>query len=247
VLLLAIGAAGLYLLSPDPSGSTPPGTEAADEQGGAPRTGGSDEAARQQATSPPAATTSPSPQPRRTANSGTGTSRTGSGTGATAGTGSGGSGGSGGAGGAAAVPAGFRMFTDPSGFRIAIPNGWTRSRTDTRTYFREPGGRRFLMVDQTTNPKPDALADWQRQEPGVAQRLSGYQRIRIERVSYRGWNAADWEFTWQPGGSRVHVLNRNIRVNDQRAYALYWSTPDSQWDQSLSHFATFARTFRPAP
>jgi hypothetical protein len=138
------------------------------------------------------------------------------------------------------------MLTDPSGFRIAIPNGWTRSRTDTRTYFNDPASGRYLMVDQTTDPKPDAYTDWQRQEVSVAQRLSGYQRIRLERVSYRGWNAADWEFTWQPGGGRLHVLNRNIRVNDQRAYALYWSTPASQWEQSRRYFDTFARTFQPA-
>src|SRR6185436_14424759 len=104
------------------------------------------------------------------------------------------------------VPAGFHLFNDPSGFQVAIPDGWTRSRISTRTYFKEPGGRRFLQVDQTTQPKADALADWRRQEVAVSQRFSGYQRIRIERVRYRGWNAADWEFTWQPAGGQVHVL-----------------------------------------
>jgi hypothetical protein len=146
-----------------------------------------------------------------------------------------------------AVPAGFRLFKDPSGFRVAIPNGWTRSRIDTRTYFKEPGGRRFLQVDQTTRPKPDALTDWQRQEEFVSQRLTGYRRISIRRVDYRGWNAADWEFTWQPGSGRLHVLSRNIRVSDKRAYALYWSTPLAQWTASQRYFDTFAATFAPAP
>jgi hypothetical protein len=144
------------------------------------------------------------------------------------------------------VPAGFHLFKDPSGFQVAIPDGWTRSRVSTRTYFKEPGGRRFLQVDQTTHPKADALADWRRQEVAVSQRFSGYQRIRMERVQYRGWNAADWEFTWQPGSGQLHVLSRNIRVSDRGAYALYWSVPSAQWSPSQRYFDTFAATFQPA-
>jgi hypothetical protein len=65
-------------------------------------------------------------------------------------------------------------------------------------------------------------------------------------VEYRGWNAADWEFTWRPGGGTVHVLNRNIRVNDRRAYALYWSVPAGEWSSRRSEFDTIAATFEPA-
>ena len=45
-----------------------------------------------------------------------------------------------------------------------------------------------------------------------------------------GWTTADWEFVI--GGT--HVLDRNIRVSDTRAHALYWSTPDSQWRTAAS-------------
>jgi len=145
------------------------------------------------------------------------------------------------------VPAGFRLHRDPTGFSIAIPEGWTRSTESTRTYFREPGGGRFLQVDQTTDPKPDAVADWERQETAVSQRLEGYSRIHIGAVPYRGWDAADWEFTWRSGSRRIHVLSRNIRVSDERAYALYWSVPDDRWTQSRPMFDTFAATFQPAP
>lgn len=145
------------------------------------------------------------------------------------------------------VPSGFRLVRDPSGFRVAVPDGWRRSKEGTRTYFKEPGGRRFLMVDQTRQPKPDALSDWRQQEQYVSQRLNGYQRIGIRRVDYRDFNAADWEFTWQPSSGPLHVLNRNIRVSDRRAYAIYWSTPSAQWNSSRRYFSTFADTFTPAP
>jgi serine/threonine protein kinase len=148
--------------------------------------------------------------------------------------------------GVSALPAGFGLHTDPTGFTIAVPDGWTRSTDGPRTYFREPGGGRFLLVDQTTEPKDDVLADWEAQELSVAARLSGYERISLQRVDYRGWDAADWEFTWEGRNGRIHVLNRNVRVSDQRAYALYWSTPESQWTDSRELFDVIAQSFQPA-
>jgi eukaryotic-like serine/threonine-protein kinase len=145
-----------------------------------------------------------------------------------------------------ALPAGFHLHTDPTGFVVAVPDGWTRSTEGPRTYFREPGGRRFLLVDQTTEPKDDALTDWQAQEPSVAARLSGYERISLDRIDYRGWNAADWEFTWDGRSEPTHVLNRNVRVSDARAYALYWSTPERQWADSRGMFDVIAASFQPA-
>jgi hypothetical protein len=71
--------------------------------------------------------------------------------------------------------------------------------------------------------------------------------VRLERVGYKGWDAADWEFTWTPSSGPLHVLNRNIRVNDHRAYALYWSVPSSQWGSLRPSFDAIAASFQPAP
>jgi serine/threonine protein kinase len=145
------------------------------------------------------------------------------------------------------LPPGFRLHNDPTGFTVAVPVGWTRSTEGPRTYFKEPDGGRFLLVDQTTEPKDDPLADWQANEPSVADRLDGYERISLDRVEYRGWNTADWEFTWQGRNGQIHVLNRNVRVSDGRAYALYWSIPEQQWDDSREMFDVVAQSFLPAP
>ena len=115
-----------------------------------------------------------------------------------------------------------------------------------RVVYREPGGRGYLKVDQSTHPKADALKDWKKQEPAVGARLPGYHKIRLERVNYKGWNAADWEFTWRPSGGPLHVLNRNIRVNDKQAYALYWSIPAGEWNKRWSDFQVIANSFEPA-
>ncbi len=41
-------------------------------------------------------------------------------------------------------------------------------------------------------------------------------------------------------------MNRNILANAQHAYALYWSTPQSEWARGHPVFEILARTFQPA-
>ena len=142
----------------------------------------------------------------------------------------------------AGVPAGFTLRKDPTGFQVAVPDGWQPVRNGSRVDYREPGGSRFLRVDQTDNPKPDAKADWERQEQSVSQRLPNYHRIKIVAVDYRDYNAADWEFTF---GSNTHVLNRGMNTG-AKGYALYFSSPNGQWDESQSIMRTIYKTFQPA-
>jgi hypothetical protein len=66
-------------------------------------------------------------------------------------------------------------------------------------------------------------------------------------VKFRtGWDVADWEFLWTPSGGTLHVLDRNVRVSDRLAYALYWSVPQEQWTQLQPTFTVIADSFRAA-
>ncbi len=148
----------------------------------------------------------------------------------------------------ATVPAGFRLYRDPSGFSLAVPVGWTKSQDGHIVYFREPNGGRFLLVDQTDTPKRDAVADWTAQEAARRSGIRDYRRVRIVERRYF-LEAADWEFTHTgPSGGRQHVVNRGfVTAWDRQAYGLYWSTPEAQWQQSLPYFEVFTTTFRPRP
>ena len=130
-------------------------------------------------------------------------------------------------------------------FSIAVPDGWQAERSGNRTTFREPGGRGFFFVEGGGAPKGDPLADWRRQEPGVAARLSGYKKIRIERADFGRFQAADWEFTWQPPRGQLRVLNRNV-VDGDRAYAVYWSVPAEAWDDTAALRETVLASFDPS-
>jgi eukaryotic-like serine/threonine-protein kinase len=145
------------------------------------------------------------------------------------------------------LPAGFSWYRDPTGFSIGVPQGWQVSHEGHLVYVRDPGSDRFLIIDQTTHPKPDPLADWRQQQASRRYTYPGYHLIRLQAVRYaQAQRAADWEFTYYYEGQLLHVLNRNILADAHRAYALYWSTPASQWQAGFRYFRAFAATFRPA-
>ncbi|WP_112244410.1 hypothetical protein [Kribbella monticola] len=145
----------------------------------------------------------------------------------------------------ASLPAGFVRYSDATGFSLAVPAGWTRTRDGQRVSFHEPGGARLLLIDQTDQPKADPVADWRQQEQARRDGYADYRRIRIEAVDYFE-KAADWEFTYSARSGRQHVVIRGVVTSPHQAYGLYWSTPDSQWEQSHSVFEEVTRTFRPA-
>jgi hypothetical protein len=70
-----------------------------------------------------------------------------------------------------------------------------------------------------------------------------YQRVRLQRVDYRGLDAADWEFTFTLQGVPRHVLYRGI-VSNGRTYGLYLSTPENDWARTKGVFQVAADTFR---
>ena len=145
------------------------------------------------------------------------------------------------------MPAGYHTYRDPTGFSIAMPNGWHVSHQGHYVYLTPPSGTGFLLIDQSDHPQSSPLADWQQQEASRRATYAGYHRIRLAAIHYpQAEKAADWEFTYYRNGVLTHVLNRNIRANAQHAYALYWSTPQSQWASGHPVFEVLARTFQPA-
>jgi hypothetical protein len=146
-----------------------------------------------------------------------------------------------------AMPPGWRMYTDPTGFSVAAPDGWAVSHEGTMLYFRDPNAGRILGIDQTNQPNSDPVADWTNQEKQRAGGFyRGYLRLRIEAVRYFV-ACADWEFTYDQNGARAHVINRGFVTSDHQAYAIWWSTPESSWRDDLKYFELITSTFKPKP
>jgi serine/threonine protein kinase len=153
--------------------------------------------------------------------------------------------------GTAASPVGLSWvgYQDPSGFSIKLPTGWTASSRDPDEVFFTGQPRGFVvLVAWTTHPKADALADWRQQSAAKAQSDPTYQEIRIRRVTYRGYNAADWEFTNRYQGELTHVMDRGFIVQPGHlGYAIELYGPDAQWPPVYARMWTeLVASFEPA-
>ncbi|MDH6578094.1 serine/threonine-protein kinase [Kitasatospora sp. MAP5-34] len=147
--------------------------------------------------------------------------------------------------GSAAVPAGYHAYRDDSGFSINLPD-WLGAPEvgDNRRTFSGNGSK--LVVEWTGHPDPSALKDWQDEASG--NNFSNYHQINLAAITYRTWtNAADWEWTFG-SSTTLHSLNRGF-VTGKYGYAIYWTTPDSQWNAPASVDARKVAfdSFQPAP
>jgi hypothetical protein len=148
------------------------------------------------------------------------------------------------AGGRPPVPAGWRDYTDSTGFSVYVPSDWKRSREGTMVYFRGDG--RVLGIDQTDKPKSNPVADWRGQADYRVSRgdFPSYDEVKIESVDYYR-KAADWEFTFNRNG-RQHVNNRGVVISDKKAYGFYWQTSDAEWTAARPDLQLIFDSFRPA-
>ncbi|MFE5187194.1 serine/threonine-protein kinase [Streptomyces sp. NPDC056628] len=131
------------------------------------------------------------------------------------------------------------------GYSIGLPKGWKFQSTGSAgDRFTGPDGQK-LLVAWTSTPKGDPVADWKSQERYMVR--SQYKKIRIEQVDYRGWNAADWEFTYVEGGTKYRTIDRGFVVNDHSGYALMYTAKAADWDSDLRKgtWKALTGTFKP--
>ncbi|GGN43006.1 hypothetical protein GCM10011578_092870 [Streptomyces fuscichromogenes] len=154
---------------------------------------------------------------------------------------------------AGALPAGFRRYTAPEGFSVALPKGWKRLDTQRddvayRITF-GPGGDdlRTLAVTYSTQAGPDPVAIWRDEvEPGL-EKLDGYQLVgEIKATTYQGHKAADMEWLSGTGADRVHTFGRGFLLGGGRSFSLRITAPAAAWDDAADQLAmkTFLETFR---
>lgn len=151
-----------------------------------------------------------------------------------------GAGGSSGGGGAAQT-----TYKGSQGYSIGLPKGWAyQSASSAGDRFTGPDGQK-LLVAWTSTPKGDPVTDWKNQERYMTR--SQYQKIRIEQVDYRGWNTADWEFTYVESGTEYRTIDRGFVVNGHLGYALMYTAKAADWDSGLRKdtWKTLANTFEP--
>ncbi|MEV6052771.1 serine/threonine-protein kinase [Streptomyces sp. NPDC052107] len=133
------------------------------------------------------------------------------------------------------------------GYSIGLPKGWTYQSTGSAgDRYAGPDGQK-LLIGWTSSPKSDPVADWRNQEGYMVR--SQYHRIRIEKVDYRDWNTADWEFTYVDGGTKYRTIDRGFVVDGHLGYGLMYTAKAANWDSDLRKdtWKTLTASFQPKP
>ena len=140
-------------------------------------------------------------------------------------------------------PAGYQLYRDPAGWSVAVPDGWTPTRTGATTTFTDQG--RMLKITYRGDPPADPYDAALKLEPILKAGTPGYDMIRIARVTYRGWPTADWEY--RAGSAPVtHTLTRTVVPGPEQVYSITGTTADAGWTTDRTFFDIATRTFSPA-
>ncbi|MEW1927254.1 serine/threonine-protein kinase [Streptomyces sp. NPDC088360] len=136
-------------------------------------------------------------------------------------------------------------YKHSQGFSVGLPKGWKYQTTAAAgARFTGPDGQK-LLIGWTPTPKSDPVGDWKKQESYMVR--SQYKRIRIEKVDYRGWNTADWEFTYVDGGTKYRSIDRGFVVNGSLGYGMMYTAKADKWDSAerKDTWKTFTKSFEP--
>jgi serine/threonine protein kinase len=143
-----------------------------------------------------------------------------------------------------ALYAGYSYFTGPTGFHLAVPDGWTYQTIGTTICFRDSTGGRYLSIDPARNPAGDPVKACRAEAKTLADAgaLPAYELIGISKVPLQS-KAADWEYTYAgPDNLSMHAMTRWFSL-DGRAFALGWATREFDWQINLSLYSMMKSTF----
>jgi hypothetical protein len=142
-----------------------------------------------------------------------------------------------------AAAAGYKTYHGQH-FSASVPTSWRPDPQSSGVLdFNDPKGDRFVRFVVNVEAGGNLVAGFQSAETQFAQTHQGYHRVAIKQASYRGYPAADWEFTYNRGAQDVrHVLYRSFTVGSS-TYGIYISAPDSQYQATLPMFTEAAKTF----
>jgi serine/threonine protein kinase len=157
------------------------------------------------------------------------------------------SGGSGTSGPGQQVPSDWARFRSETGaYSLAYPSGWrvSTSRPNNNTDVRGPDG--LLFRAQSSEHPSDPMQAWTEQERSFASRHAGqgYRRIALERGTYKGLDAAVWEFSYEQGGQRLRARDVTFKSPSGRwGYAVLLRAPEQRWAEAEALAPRFERAF----
>jgi hypothetical protein len=157
-----------------------------------------------------------------------------------------------------ALPYGYTWYSlsaasagTTGGFRVAVPSGWSTSRTGLVSYARSPAGAGFMEVDLTQHTFADEMTEarWLQEKTISQGKFPHFRRIALRPTSVAGQPAALWTFSWvETGVGRVIAADYLFNLpagGGSQSYAVYASAPVSSWSQTSQALNEAIRSFQP--
>ncbi|MFE5997852.1 serine/threonine-protein kinase [Streptomyces sp. CS065A] len=147
------------------------------------------------------------------------------------------------------IPDGWHRVDDPAGFSLVVPKEWTRQVNAGQIDYTPDDGAHRIRI--SVDPDPDfdhPYLHMRNMEEQLADRLPGYQRIRLEKNTFRDRPGSLWEFTWHEtkdhAGSRHGIDQMYYGGPGGPEYALYLTAPQEGWEASREKFDIMLRSWR---
>jgi hypothetical protein len=135
----------------------------------------------------------------------------------------------------AQLPAGYVLEEDAEGFRIAVPEGWSRSSVDSKfgiavVNYRSPDGTRRLQVYQVAEESPDASFELYLSED--TPKPDGFVELALENLDDGDFVGSRLEYLTdsikgEPEVGTWHVYDERFVASDGQIYAVAAYGPDS--------------------
>ncbi|MGW1332766.1 protein kinase domain-containing protein [Streptomyces rubiginosohelvolus] len=150
---------------------------------------------------------------------------------------------------ASEVPDGWHRVDDPAGFSLVVPKGWERQLNEGQIDYTPDDGAHRIRI--SVDPDPDfdhPYLHMENMEEQLSTRLPGYQRIGMEKNTFRDRPGALWEFTWNEtkdhAGPRHGIDQMYYGGPGGPEYALYLTAPQEGWEASREKFDIMLRSWR---
>jgi eukaryotic-like serine/threonine-protein kinase len=138
-------------------------------------------------------------------------------------------------------------YTDPeTGFKIDYPSDWRVTREGNYTDFRHPNAAAALRVVVQDSNARSAESAWLELEGRFRAAQPTYSRIRLEPTEFKGYNAAEWEFTYSRQGVQLHNLDLGV-VTGKKGFTLNFESRQSNWSVVKAFMTRFESSFVPPP
>jgi hypothetical protein len=148
----------------------------------------------------------------------------------------------------AATPKGWHRVSDPDGFNLMVPDDWTRQVDGAQIDYTPDKGDHFIRISVDRSPDYDSAYHHQKDLETQLSNLPDYQTVQLAANTFRDQSGSLWEFTWTAASSDPftgprHAIEQTYFDRQGVEYAIYMSSPDSDWDTTRQQFDEVLRSW----